>query len=631
MAKIFHKLVSLDEAKQIVSDEAKKFLRIEEIGIEESLHRISSESIFANHDIPPFDRSEVDGFAVDHKDVEDAEEDNPVTLEIIGSMAAGEGKVPSVPQGKAIQISTGAVIPRGADSVVMVEDTKRNDNKITIYRSTIPGENISYSGSDFFIGETLLSESSVLTSEKIALLSAAGLGKIKVYSKFKIGVFSTGDELKRPGEELVLGEVFDTNANYFVAELLSSHIAEVTNLGIIRDNDEEMENFLKENINKYDIMIGSGSTSAGFHDMLYRVIEDVGGELLFHGISVKPGKPTFFARTKHSLFIGMPGFPLSSAAIFKCMIIPALKQAYSIDDIQMEHLPIPFKMNGVKGKDVLLPAILTRKGYVYPIFGPSGSISRLAYADGFMVLSKDYNYFEAGEKVPFIKNLGRFGDSIISIGSNDPLLERIILSVDKSAKIINDGSWGGVGAIKRGESDISGIHIMKDGQYNSFVMDEKMKSNSVLVSGFVRRQGFVSKKEISGFKEIVDNSLLFVNRNKGSGTRALIDEMIEAEFPNKNHKQLIKGYMWEVKTHAGVARAVHQGRADVGITLEYFALNLGLKFTPVKVEHYDILLSRDFYDSDKGKKFISALKQSKNLLSDFPGYETSPNAGDPVE
>lgn len=631
MAKVFHTLVTWIEARKIIAEEIKKILDIEEIDIKEAYNRIVAEDIKAAYDIPPFDRAEVDGYAVSHKDVEGADDDNPVRLKVIGEVKAGEVPKVELKPNTAISISTGAMLPRASDSVVMVEYTKRDGDYVIVYRGTAPGENIEQSGSDFTLGELLAPKNSLLTPERITVISASGIGKVKVYKKLKIGIFATGDELKSPGETLEGAQIFDANSYYFYSSLSSLPSVETYYLGIVRDNYVEMKNIVLENLDKYDILMSSGSTSAGFYDMLYKVVEDIGGNIIFHGIKIKPGKPTFFAKVKNeTLFIGMPGFPMSAATVLKFIVEPAILDAYGIPSIKREKRALAIKLPMERGRDELVPVILTRDGRIYPMRGHSGSISRLAYADGIALLSGNVTYYEQGELVDFmpLRSINVADIPTIAIGSNDPLLERVIYSVDPRAKIINQGSWGAIEALKSDIADLGGVHLFNGNVYNLFLMrDEELKKRAYLIRGFYRNQGYIYRdKPATSFKEIAEQGLIFINRNKGSGTRALVDYLIDLEDPKLRNS--IRGYLWEVNTHAAVARAIHQGRADVGIGLEYYANKLGLNFKFLKEEEYDILISKVFYESEKGKEFIKALKLSANYLNEFPGYRIPSDIGE---
>ncbi|MGC8645378.1 MAG: molybdopterin biosynthesis protein [Thermoplasmata archaeon] len=625
--KVFHQLVDPAVARKMIKEEISRLIRSEARPISESCGFISNESVFSKRDVPPFDRSEVDGYAVYHRSLEGAEEDCPVELEIIGEVRVGVKPELEIKEGKAAYISTGAMIPRGADSVVMVEDTRREGKRVYVYRSVRPGENIAHSGSDFFTGEVLCARGSMISPESISLLASSGIQQISVAAKLKVGIFSTGNEVVEPGSELKEGMVYDSNSYLFKASLDSTGLTNSTLLGILPDDEEEMTRRISTYIGNYDMVISSGSTSAGFHDLLYRVVEKLGGELRFHGIAMKPGKPTFLASFSKAIFLGMPGFPLSSASVLRYIVIPALMGAYGLKDSSERYVKIPFRMNTERGKVTVIPAIIGRNGTAYPVYGESGSISRLYYADGFIVLGTRKTFYDYGERVKFFE-LRKEKRDVLFIGSNDPLTERILYEVSKVPKIINSGSWGGLEAMDLGEADVSGIHILKDGKYNRFVLDERKNRTYYLVRGFSRSQGIVSLEGVSSFSEIVHRDLLFVNRNKGSGTRDLIDLEITRELGEGFEKESIRGYLWEAKSHAAVANAVAQRRADAGVSIEFYAKKLGLKFYKIRDEEYDLLVDRKFIATNAGKKLMSSLRSAAKYKEEFPGYYIPTDCGE---
>ena len=625
--KIFHNLVSSNEAVDMISSEIAEHLKEKELNTGEALGYASSRDVFSKYDVPSFDRSEVDGYAVFHKDVEGAEEDSPKKLILQSHIMAGDSSAPELIHGKCIYIATGAIIPRGCDAVVMIEDTKETKEAIEIYRSVYPGENISFAGTDISMGALILPAKVIITPERIGTLAASGISSVWVYDKIKVGIFSTGNEIIKPGDDLVTGQIFDTNSPYFISRLIKTGLVTTNFLGIVRDDENEMKKLIESNADKFDVLIGSGSTSAGFYDVLYRIVENVGGEIMFHGINIKPGKPTFFGKIRNTLFIGMPGFPLSSAVILNYIVVPSLLQAVGSAPRSERKITVPYRINAERSQETILPVISTRDNRCFPIMGNSGSISRILYADGFISIPSYTKYVEAGETVNYMPINERASD-IISIGSNDPLLDAVVLSVDRHAKIVNVGSWGGINAMKMNIPDISGIHILKEGKYNIPVMDEELRKKCYLVRGFLRTRGFVSRFPVSGFSEIVGKKLIFVNRNKGSGTRDLIEEMLGQDPEIRKN---VIGYLWETNTEAGVARAVSQGRADAGISLKYYADKLKLHFNPIREEEFDILMSKQFYNSPTGKEFILNLKGIGRYIGDFTGYQPVDDTGEIIE
>ncbi len=627
MVKVFHMLKTAEEAKQLLSKGLSSMITDGLRNISDASGYISSEDLYSAKDVPPFDRSEVDGYALNHRSISGADEDNPVELEITREIEIGKRSDVEVKEGEAAYISTGAMIPRGADSVIMVEYTSRSGRKVSIFRSVSPGENVAHAGSDFFVGEYLTRRGNKISPEEVALLASSGISRVKVKNRIRVGIISVGDELTDPGKPLKMGKIFDSNSYYFKSTLDRTGLTQCELLGTLPDDRREMENFVRDKTGRFDLLISSGSTSAGFHDMLYGVIEELGGKMLFHGLSIKPGKPTFAAAFEKCIFLGMPGFPLSAGAVLRYIVVPSLKSTFGQQEDAIKSISLPFRINAERGKSHILPAIIGRSGRAYPIFGESGSISRLAYADGFIILKPSKNYYEKDERVPFFP-LERGKREILFIGSNDPLMERILFESVRFPTIINAGSWGGFEAARIGEADVSGVHLLKNGKYNTFLLKEDKGRNLVLVRGFSRTQGLVSRNGIHSFLQVRDLNLIFVNRNKGSGTRDLIEIEMEKEFGPDFERDRIRGYRWEAKSHAAVANAVKQKRADAGVSIQFYAKKLNLKFHKIRDENYDLLLQRSFYESKVGGRLIERLKDSREYSQEFPGYNIPENVGD---
>ncbi|MGC8497517.1 MAG: molybdopterin biosynthesis protein [Thermoplasmata archaeon] len=639
MSLVFHNMVSIEEAKMKILKFADIMLEPENINIEDSVSRILAQDIESNIDSPPFDRAEVDGYAVSSQDVEYAEEDHPVILNVEGMAKIGEKALMLHGEGNCIEIATGALVPSGADSIVMVEYTKKVGDKVAIYRAVVPGENISQAGSDIMRGDIVLRKNSVITARELGILASVGLKSISAKRRLNIAIFSTGNELVKQGTELQVGEIYDTNGLLIKAILEEIPGVKVDYLGIVKDNYDIIKDYIFKALEKYDIILTSGSTSAGEGDLVYKILyefDDPGA--IFHGVKVKPGKPTLCAIHKGKILIGLPGFPVSALMIVHSILIPTI---YDILEIRHESkkaitAELPYKLKLTLGKTNLVPVNIIKSSHytAYPVVGDSGSIYKLNYADGYIETPDNREFLEKGEpvKVTLFSQTLEASDLVL-IGSHDPGVDLLINLIPRklSAKIINIGSMGGVIAISRGESHISGVHLLDKNslRYNEYLLDKYGLSNCNLITGYKRMQGIVFKKQnpfsIKSIKDIVDQDLIFINRNQGSGTRTLIDYYLEQiygpEFKNITKK--IRGYKNEAKTHSAVGVAIAQGRADAGVAIEQTAYQYDLGFIPLKEEHYDFLILKENMENEYVQLFLEALKSEqfkKSLESNFRGY-----------
>lgn len=597
-------LCTIDYAKKIVRESIKELEDFEEVNLFEGINRILGEDVFSNVDVPPFDRSKMDGYAVKAEDTYEAEEDNPITLEVVDSVKAGGFSDIEIKNGECIEIATGAPIPKGANAVVMVEYTERIGNRVKIYSAVSPHENIQYCGNDMMAGELILREGMKLSPRDIGALAAVGKGKIKVKKNLSIGLISTGNELINPDEELKPYKIYDVNT-YTLASSIKEKGWDFKFYGIVGDNKEDLKNSIKNALNE-DVVILSGGTSAGVGDLTSTVIQELGGEILVHGMKIKPGKPTIIGKVGKKLIVGLPGYPTSCLTIFDVLFedVDGNKKTISAN--------FPIRYLSAKGREEYLPVSVVKgqDGYsAYPITKGSGAITSLTYADGYIVVDENKEILE--NEVVEVHLFGDIKIGLSIIGSHCVGVDVILHRGGLYAKTINVGSLGGLMAIKRGEADISGIHLLgEDGEYNiPFIKKYKLK-NAVLIRGYIRKQGFMFKKDlnINSMDDIIKNidKYKFINRNKGAGTRILFDKFLKE---NGIDKKDIKGYEIEAKTHSAVGAAVTMGNADIGIGIETIAKKYGLEFIPIGDENYDFLIKSEKLEDEEVKKFIETLKK----------------------
>ncbi|MFG1520250.1 MAG: molybdopterin biosynthesis protein [Thermoplasmataceae archaeon] len=629
MAVIFHNLATVENAKKLTEDHTKMVTESESVIVAGALGRVLSNDVYSPIDSPPFDRSEVDGYAVISSSVENAEQDHPVKLTIVGNSNIGEAPKVLKEESGCFRIATGSIVPFNSDAVVMAEYTKESKDTVEILRAVKPGENVTLSGTDVSLGELLLRRDTFLGPREIAVLSSTGVEKVNVYRKMKIGIISTGNELVEPGRELSDGQIYESNGITIKNMLDQYGVFDPEYLGIIRDEMNVIRSTISSMIKDYDVVITSGSTSAGEGDMVYRVLGDLDPGILFHGVEIKPGKPTLLAASGSKPVYGLPGFPVSAVMVFETIFLPSLlKSAHVKRSIKHVMAKVPVRVSLSVGKLNLIPVSLVRRGVnvAYPLLGDSGSVSRLTRSDGYISVYGDRSFIDENEEL----NVTLFSEDVEVpdvnfIGSHDIALDSIFHRIDLNVKIINVGSMGGVQAIKRGEADIAGVHILNPltMEYNDFKGDPVLEEKSVLVKGYRREQGILVKKgnpmNIRNISDIAERGARFVNRNSGSGTRILIEKMLKDSGIDSRS---IKNFRYEVKTHNAVANAIRSGRGDAGIAIRQVASMYGLDFIPIGFEEYDFLVLRE--SLDKLSSFINTLKSQwfTDLLSkEFSGYE----------
>jgi molybdenum cofactor synthesis domain-containing protein len=393
----FKLLISREEAVKRIMSTIKPVEKTEAVPIEESAGRVLAEDVVAVEDVPPFTRAAMDGYAVRAEDTYGASQQNPKILKVAAVLHAGESTNIAINKGECTRIATGCPVPQGADSVVMVEFTDEKGGKASIFDVVHPGANISPQGEDMKKGEAILKKEEVVTPVKVGVMAALGKRKASVYGKPRVAVIPTGTEVCEPGAKLGKGQIYDVNT-YTLASVLSANGAKVTTSPIVPDSFESLQSAIPRFLD-HDLTIFSGGSSVGERDLLVKVLEKA-GKVVFHGVQIKPGKPTLFGTVEGKPVFGMPGYPASCLSNAYVFLVPAVRA--------MARLP-PAKPRTVKakmgkkfvsgsGREQFLP-VKIRNGKAFSAFKKSGDITSLAKADGYVVLPVNLDVIEEGEEI----------------------------------------------------------------------------------------------------------------------------------------------------------------------------------------------------------------------------------------
>lgn len=390
-------LISFNEAIEILLSHAKSVKEAEFVNIEEVDERVLAEDIIAPFDVPHFDRSAMDGYAVIAEDTFSASLHNPATLTLSGSVMTGEIPTGVVEKGKCFKVATGAPIPHGADSVVILEDSETREDKVLVYKPVFPGANITKKGGDIKKGSLILKKGTVITPSKIGVLASLGIKEIKVFRRPRIALIPTGNEIISLAEPLQMGKVYNINS-FTLSALIKENGCIPIVFPICPDDEKELHKSLKDAL-KYDLVIVIGGSSVGERDIVIDVLKET-GEILFHGIAIKPGKPTLAGIAMEKLIIGMPGHPTSCLSNGYMLLIPILRK--------IANLP-PKKFQIVKGKlSKRISVTIGRMQFlsvklngedVIPVFKESGTITSMAEADGYIEIPGNKELLERGEEV----------------------------------------------------------------------------------------------------------------------------------------------------------------------------------------------------------------------------------------
>jgi putative molybdopterin biosynthesis protein len=593
-------------------------LEAETVPLAEALGRVLSTDIIAGVDVPGFDRANVDGFAVVAAETYGAAEEEPRRLRLNPEeLATGVRPRIAVAPGTATAIATGGMLPRGADAVVMVEHTTLSDDgTVLIHRPVAPGAGVTFAGTDMARGELVLRLGTRLSARETGVLAAIGQATVAVVRRPTVAIISTGDEIVAPGVSLAAGSVYDANAT-LLADAVRELGGDPRFLGIVGDDFAALDAALQRGLER-DLVLLSGGTSKGAGDLSYRVLAGRSPGILVHGVALKPGKPVCLGAVASTPVAILPGFPTSAIFTFHEFVAPLLRHlgGARTEPRGTVTARMPVRQNSEIGRtEYLLVNLVEGNGGLaaYPMGKGSGSVTTFCRADGFVVVPRAQEYLDAGEMVTVIPlGQGIAPADLIAIGSHCIGLDYLLGVLNEegwTSKTIWVGSQGGLIAAGRGECDVAGVHLLDDATdtYNGPFLPPGVR----LVPGYDRMQGIVYRAGDRRFEgstvaaalaaALDDPGCVLVNRNRGSGTRILIDRLLGGRKP--------PGYAIEARSHNAVAAAVAQERADWGLAIAPVARAYGLGFLPTQAEQYDFAIPEARWDRPAVRAFRGLLER----------------------
>ncbi|MWV63847.1 molybdopterin biosynthesis protein [Halorubrum sp. JWXQ-INN 858] len=615
--------------------------------------RVLAERVDADIDVPGFDRASMDGYAVRGRDTFGADESDPAELELIGAVHAGAAPDVTVEPGTCAEVSTGAVMPDGADAVVMVERTDEvreagtpadaAPDRIAVRTAVAPGDHVMAAGADIAAGARALGPGTRLTPREIGLLSALGVDEVPVRGRPTVGIVSTGDELVRPGEAIDpgRGEIYDVNST-----TIAAGVAEAGGEPVLYphagDDYTEMERLLRTAADECDLVLSSGSTSASAVDVIYRVIEER-GDLLLHGVAVKPGKPMLVGRLDRgdggeSAYVGLPGYPVSALTIFRTFVAPAVRAAAGQPEPRTATVEgrMARRERYGEGRLRLMPVGLLDLGagpaadaragdpdlpIVYPVDKGSGATTSLVEADGVVAVDPDTEYLDAGEAVsvrlfsPDVRP-----PTLLGVGEDDPALNRLL---DRLAnpRYLPVGSREGLRRLRDGVPDVAVTAGPTDREVDS-----------VALGGWDREWGLVvpggNPTSVAGLADLVDRDLRFVNRPPDAGLRRAFDDALDGLAAERSTDRTaladrIDGYGLGLRAFESPARKVSAGDADVGLGLRATADRLGCGFVPLGEQAVVVRAAPDRIEREAVASLATLLDDPDDvagLLDGLAGY-----------
>jgi putative molybdopterin biosynthesis protein len=622
---------------------------------ENALGRITAEPIWAKISSPHYHASAMDGFAVRAVATNGALPSKPITLQI-GSEAR--------------YVDTGDPLPDWANAVIPIENVESLDElgKITseirsplsirIRASVAPWSHVRPLGEDIVATQLVLPAGHSLRPADLGAIAAAGHEEIKVARRPKAAILPTGSELVPIGSKLKAGDILEYNSLVLAAQVKSMG-GEATRYPIIKDDFDLICERVQEAAQEYDLILLNAGSSAGAEDFSAKVVEKL-GTLLVHGVAVRPGHPVILGLiNRKSLtlapgasagvvnrksngvvpIIGVPGYPVSAALTVDIFVEPLIAQwlGRRPKEVVTETATLTRKIVSPPGDDDFVRVAVGKVGdklLAAPLSRGAGVITSLVQADGLALIPRGAQGLEAGEqvKVHLYRSGAEIERTIFCIGSHDltlDLISQFLAEHDRRLASANVGSQGGLIALRRGEAHLAGSHLLnpQTGEYNISYIRQYMPNIPVKVVALVGRdQGLMVKRGNPGgvrsLKDLTDPGIRFVNRQRGAGTRVLLDYHLNLMtiVPER-----IVGYEQEEYTHLGVAAAIASGRADCGIGIAAAAQALDLEFIPLFQERYDLVIPKQFAEGDLLAPLFGILADGRfrEAVSQLPGYDVS--------
>lgn len=617
---IFISNKDLTEAKDCFFNKVNDFeAGFEKVEIAESVGRITYNCIYARVSSPHYNCSAMDGIAVLAEKTYNATEINPKILY----------------EGEDFEyINTGSPLNDVYDAVIMIEDVIREDDaSVRIISPAFPWQHVRIVGEDIAAGEMVLPSKHRIRPQDLGALLSAGVPEIEVYKKPEIGILPTGSEIIEEIRQPAKGEIIDSNSRVFEA-LVKSYGGVPRRYSPCIDEMGALKQAIEKGIMQNDILLINAGSSAGQKDFVHHILSEM-GEILVHGIAIKPGKPTILAIVNGKPVIGIPGYPVSSYLVFEIFARPlVLKYSDPESDYceETENTIRAFLSRRVVSSFKNMEFIRVTVGHINgrfiatPLMRGAGATMSLVRADGFLTVLQNIEGIEAGQEidVKLIKSEKRIKNTLVSIGSHDMIMDEIADLMPLSSA--HSGSMGGITAMKRNECHIAPIHLLDEisGEYNLPYIKKHFKGKKMaLIKGVRRTQGLMvqcgNPLNIQGFECLCRKEVKFINRQKGSGTRILLDYNLRCLNIDTSR---IQGYEKEMNNHMAVAAVVASGSADAGPGIASAARNMGLSFIPVGHENYDFLTYMDFLEDERVKRFISVLRSSEfaERLKKIGGY-----------
>lgn len=591
----------------------------ESIPVDDALGRITAEPVFAALSSPFYNASAMDGIAVRFKDSIGASETSPIRLSL-GSMFEF--------------VNTGNPLPVDFDAVIMIEDVQPvDDNMVEIIAPVTPWKHVRTIGEDIVTTELILPEGHEVRPIDIGAMLATGLTDVKVRKTPTALIIPTGSELVQPGESLKPGNIIEFNSRVLAGYLIEWGMA-AKRSPIVTDEPAALKKAIMDAVAGYDMIIINAGASAGTRDYTAEVIGAL-GEIVLHGVNIRPGKPVILGIIDNKPVIGLPGYTISAVLTLNLFVRNLVASMHGIPTPPTRQLEaiLARPLSSKLGVEEFIRMKLGKVGQVLtatPAGRGAGAVMSLVQADGFLTVPANSEGLGAGEKVriELLRNEHEIDNTLVFIGSHDNILDVLanLLHKQRPACRLSSahvGSMGGIIAIKRGEAHLAGCHLLDEesGEYNiSFIKKYLANIPLQLINLVYREQGFLVPKGnplgIKGFEDLARHNIRFINRQRGAGTRLLTDMHLNRLDIDPSQ---VNGYDREEYTHMNVASAVASSNVDTGLAIRAAAVALDLDFIPVAEERYDLILPKVFLEDPKVIALLHTIRENSEFRQTVTG------------
>jgi putative molybdopterin biosynthesis protein len=584
--------------------------RLETIEVDDSLGRFTAEPVFALRSSPSYNAAAMDGIAVHFNDLTGASEANPLRLV----------------QDRFLPVNTGNAIPEGFNAVVMIEDVHfLSEHEVELHMPATPWQHVRTIGEDIVATELILPEGHMVRAIDQGAMLATGVTEIVVQRPPRAHVIPTGSELIQPQQQPKPGQIIEFNSR-ILAGYLNEWGADASRGLPVVDNPELLKRALLAAADENDLVILNAGASAGTRDYSAKVLTEI-GEVIVHGVAIKPGKPVILAFIGDTPVIGLPGYPVSALLTMRIFVreMVSMFLGQGQPESQFVEATLSRPLHSAMGVDQFVRISLGLVGdnlMATPSGKGAGAVMSLVRADGLLTVPSGSEGIGAGEKVQIelLRPQTEVDATLVCTGSHDNILDLLANHLHKQRPIVrissaHVGSMGGIMAIKRGEAHLAGSHLLDEetGEYNISFIKRFLKNVPLqLINLCYRQQGLIvakgNPKKIHSFKDIAKEKYIFINRQNGAGTRLLTDKVLLDQGIDSSE---IVGYDHEEYTHMSVAAAVANGSVDTGLGILAAANALGLDFVPIAEERYDLIVPRQHLYDSKVSTVIDLIRTNK--------------------